>query len=286
MKLVKRTVRKYGEEYGPETIEKYDLKGHPTYRKTLNKEERFSYDESGNLICKIIDVVDGWHIEEWAKYDKNGCVIYRTTEEHKDGKAEEITEYHYRYDSNHKIIYYKMVYTKKGCVVREEEDCYEYNQRGQLVHRLSMDGYEECYKYGNRGELIRRIKNSGIDFPHEKFYEYDSFGRLVSSNDCGIVENCEYTVETENGLTFPNQLVLFGRVSYIDDLPLSGIEIGQMCVVVNDITRAEAEVNETPEFVNVVYIWDGGDWLRTSITEPEYGENGMVLDEKYGGESL
>ena len=237
MKLVKRTVRKYGEEYGPETIEKYDLKGHLTYRKTLNKEERFSYDESGRLVYSKEVFPSGVCEETYKEYDKRGNEVYDKcvrTSDH--GTVLSTTEYRIEYDYTNNKSHLLTMRTDGYIKICEEHWC-EYNERGQIIHHLDNEGNEFFYKYGEFGNLLLSKKLKDGKNIEDAIYEYDNFGRLISSDINGYkIKEYEYMFETEDASV---EAKYIGSVKFIDELPKTDIEVGNMMMVSYNIASDE-----------------------------------------------
>jgi len=56
---------------------------------------------------------------------------------------------------------------------------YEYDEKGNEIHRKDSDGYEMRYRYDEKGNMIHCKTSSG----YEAWFEYDERGNLIHWKD-------------------------------------------------------------------------------------------------------
>lgn len=83
----------------------------------------------------------------------------------------------------------------------KREDGYETNRDivdGKVVRDYDNKGNEICFKYDDRGNIIEKISNT-INKKGTEYFKFDELNRLIeSSNDSGYVKKISYYDDTEN----------------------------------------------------------------------------------------
>ena len=57
----------------------------------------------------------------------------------------------------------------------QEEECYDYDTNGNLIHRKDSDGFEEWYEYNTNGNKIHYKNSDGF----ETWCKYNKDGNLI-----------------------------------------------------------------------------------------------------------
>ena len=220
-KLKYRTLTEYDEngneihchlEKNHETWREYDAYGNETHYKNVyknggTKEYWFEYDERGNEIhFKSNDGNEWWSEynengkeihkrnndggEEWTEYDTHGNISHIT----KSDKEE--TWFAYEYDSmGNKTYQAQGEYDELKEWHTLEENWFEYDSAGRLVHFKNSGGQEQRYEYdasGNNTYAYEMGYETWIDYDEagrkihlkanwtsETWYEYDTDGNLI-----------------------------------------------------------------------------------------------------------
>lgn len=192
MKIRKVTCRDKNDEFLFE--ETYDKNGNViTYKDCCFADRVFEYDEKGN---KIHEIDHSFGFETWYKYDEQGRLIY--------GKCSDGEEYFTTYYENGKVANRKYVtwldetydYDLYGNLVHSEskgfERWYEYDEKGNEIHRRDSKGYESWIDYDENGNKIHVKDSEG----NETWWDYNENDKPIhSKNSKGEEEWCFYDEE-------------------------------------------------------------------------------------------
>ena len=173
---------------GNEAWHEYDERGNEIHLKTSDGfEEWHEYDEAGNAVshrnsdgCEERHEYDGHGMEihckssdgfeEWREYNEYGSIIHRKTV--KPQGISRARWYGGLEDVDYRIRAKKSKRQRKSRGHDESEQTgpvvceiwIEYDERGNIIHRKSSDGFEEWREYDEYGSIIhhKTVKPQGI----------------------------------------------------------------------------------------------------------------------------